>query len=201
MRKILCLLLVALLLPAAALAEESVIDLNGDWYTVMLYPNHNRKLSALSGELLDIVEEMAANNRTWSETALMAKMELIATGSMILPLEEGVILGCEAQEGKIAVIALCFREENGWRAYFNRYIHAYHYEGGYFTEPETGNGLFYGLDGDVLTVFQRPENLTGTITVYNEDVFEWHYEAEEYIENGTNFGVPWMLFVRRSLVD
>ena len=169
-------------------------SLEGDWFGEVLYPLGNR---------VDLPAWFCALLEKVSDGSALGGSDRLTVGNQVFTrLGDGLAVGCTFEGGMPTTMLLMRREENGgWSAYENRFIDGYRFQDGLFTELGRAGWWVYDVSGDTLTIFQQSENLIGDIVVHGEDAFEWRFQDQDYIENGTNFGVPWMLFVRQSVAQ
>ncbi|MCH5287603.1 MAG: hypothetical protein J1E43_09280 [Christensenellaceae bacterium] len=184
MKRLLFALLILALMPLTALAEEApAVDLNGDWYIEPLYGSFFYPSQDAPEEAPEGLRELLALN-----------------APAILPLCDGAALLCELPEGGMPVLALIRWEDPCWNYYYSVGVFAARFEDGRMIEPASGEAADYALEGSTLSLTFAGEELTGEIVPYGADAFELRYTDEEFVSYA-NFGVPSLLFVRRSLVD
>lgn len=181
------LLVMMLLLPVRGMADEP-FPIEGDWWAETLFPGYFIELPEWISSLLDL---------TYPGEDGVVPDRMTLDNQTVISLGKGLAVGC-VMENDEPFIALMRRDIGGWNAYFNERVHSYRFENEKFIDLDVNKWSPCTLDCDVLTIIGRPEELAGQIVMYNDDVFAWYNEDQEYMEGGVNYGVPWMLFVRQS---
>lgn len=189
MKNFLCLLLILALLPVCALAGETpAIELEGEWYMAMLYGYY--------------VWPMAEAARSADEVPESLAEFLCLEAPGFAELTEDAVLIYELRDGGV-LLALERREAEGWRCYPGAPgspIVMLRFEGGKAVPVGMADALDYTFDGETLSLSFGGEAMTGAVVPYGADAFEMRFAEEERVE-GINFGVPTVLFVRRSVTE
>ena len=190
MRKLMAwLLMVVLFLPVCGMAEEpAAIDLEDEWYAVMLYSGYVWRLEGAARGMDELPED------------LVELLELEEPG--FLQLTEDAVLMYELREGSPLLAIqrrdgaswLCNPSMSGSQAVMLRFD-----DGKAFVEG-LADGMDYTFEDGLLNLTFMGEALAGTVAPYGADAFELPFTEEEYI-NIAHFGGPSLLFVRRSAIE
>lgn len=184
------LLTVALfLLPACGMAEEpETIGMEGEWYAVMLYSRYVWPL------------ERAACSKAELPEDLIDLLGLEEPG--FLQLTEDAVLMYEWKDG-VPLLAIQRSDGGSWicnPAMGGSQAVMLRFEDGKVFPEGLAESVEYTFVDGLLSLTFMGEELAGEVIPYGEEAFELPFTEEEYV-NIAHFGVPRMLFVRRSAIE
>ena len=187
MRKLICLLLAVLLLPALCVAEEApAIDLTGEWYAVTLYSRYAWPMA----EAVESPEALPVG---------FADLFGLEAPAFIRLTEDAVLMSEQRTDG----LWLALEVDKGpyWMCYARLYpVQALLFEGGWVM-PVNGLGaveeLAWGyLLQSLLESGESPEK----IVAYGPDAIELRFAGAEEI-SVSELGMPSVFFVRKNILE